>query len=336
MGSLDDFLNQWQRMAQLINKQLAPAINIHESLQRSFAPLLENQQIYQAIAVSVSTTQKVLEQAAAAFVSQQQSFQQMLASVVSQQQRYKDMLEALKPPDLSQLATQATEIQESIGRLVSPVLEELQRTFRELPPRTQEALLILGSHGWYMDMEMTFPGLWELKKALSEGNVEEAEKALVVHFENRLDKIEKSLIDKCPHRTHLRTAAFKAPRRQEYELSIPVLLAQTDGVCKETVSQYLFMRHNKKPRTAIYVEEIATDAFQAALLSPLAQTLPISASEHERPGDTDALNRHAVLHGDSLNYGSKVNSPKAISLINYVVHVLKEEPEPRIRGQHDY
>jgi hypothetical protein len=61
----------------------------------------------------------------------------------------------------------------------------------------------------------------------------------------------------------------------------------------------------------------------AALLSPLAQTLPIGASERQRNEEFIGLNRHMVLHGESLNYGNKINSLKAISLINYVAHVLK-------------
>ncbi len=91
------------------------------------------------------------------------------------------------------------------------------------------------------------------------------------------------------------------------------------------VNQYLFIKQNKKPRTAIYVEQIAADSYRAALLSPLAQTLPIGASKHKRPDGSDALNRHTVLHGDSLTYGSQTNSLKAVSLINYVAHVLKYE-----------
>ena len=47
-------------------------------------------------------------------------------------------------------------------------------------------------------------------------------------------------------------AAFNAHRRQEYELAIPVILAQTGGICKEVVNEYLFIKNNKKPGTAIY------------------------------------------------------------------------------------
>jgi len=81
------------------------------------------------------------------------------------------------------------------------------------------------------------------------------------------------------------------------------------------------MKSNRKPQTAIYVDQITNDTFMAAILSPLAEILPINASENERPRNFNGLNRHMVLHGESLDYGSKVNSLKAISLINYVIFV---------------
>lgn len=200
--------------------------------------------------------------------------------------------------------------------------EQLQETFQELPHRTEEALLLLGAHGWYVDLDMPLPGLWKLKRTLSEGKSKEVEKVLVGYFESKLDDIEDSIMKKFPKRGKVIGAAFNAHRREEYELSIPVFLAQADGICKEVVKQYLFMKQNKKPRTAIYVEQVASGMYGAALLSPLAQTLPIGASEYERPEDFNELNRHMVLHGESLDYGTKTNSLKAISLINYVVHVF--------------
>ncbi len=88
------------------------------------------------------------------------------------------------------------------------------------------------------------------------------------------------------------------------------------------MGQYLFMKKDKKPLTALYVEQALADSFQAALLSPLAQTLPINASEKDRPKGTDALNRHEVLHGIALDYDTAINSHKAVSLVNYVTSVV--------------
>ena len=88
---------------------------------------------------------------------------------------------------------------------------------------------MLGKHGWYVDLDMTLPALWALKQALSEGKSTEADEALIDYFESRLDGIEADLCRRYPHRARCIQPAFRAHKRGEYELVIPVLLAQADG-----------------------------------------------------------------------------------------------------------
>ena len=52
---------------------------------------------------------------------------------------------------------------------------------------------------------------------------------------------------------------------------------------------------------------------------------PLIMARNERPGDFTELNRHQVLHGEVVDYGTEENSLKAISLLNYCATVL---PEP--------
>ncbi len=211
------------------------------------------------------------------------------------------------------------ELNDSFG----PLLAIIQASFVTLPARTQSALILLGQHGWYFHSEMTFSDFWQLADDLKNGEVIETEKLLVEYFEERLSKIESFISTNYPHRSHLIRAAFDAHRRKDYALSIPVFLAQADGICQETISQSLFIKKDKKPSTALYVAKFESEVFMAALLSPLATTLTISLSEKERPKDFTGLNRHMVLHGESLDYDTKSNSVKAISLLNYIVYVLR-------------
>jgi len=234
-------------------------------------------------------------------------------------------LPRIATPDMSRLIAQTIGFQDAIHESLSRVFEQLRETFRDLPPRIQKALLVLGAHGWYLDLDMPLPGLWELEKGLLDGDVAEAEEALCGYFESRLDEIEESITARSPGRAHLVRAACGAHRRGEYALSIPVLLAQTDGICREVTKHYLFRRRDKRPQTAAYVEQVAADSLRAAILSPLAETLPISASERERQDGSYTLNRHEVFHGDCLDYGTRTNGLKAISLLNYVVTVLRDD-----------
>ena len=152
MDSLDAHFRQWQEIAERVQEQLAPALKAHEALHKSLEPIMEAQK----------------------------TFQKALEPILAQQEHWRGLVKSIQVPrfelpDLSHLTKQAAEFQRSIQGLISPAFEQLQKSFRALPPRTREALLLLGSHGWYLDLGMPLPGLWELKKALSEGNVREAE-----------------------------------------------------------------------------------------------------------------------------------------------------------------
>jgi hypothetical protein len=302
MTDFDEHLKAWREIGETVRKQLDGLGK--EALEPFFA-----------------AQEKYREAIRPFLVAQEQTAEAVRSLMIPNIDLSKLAFPQYKLPDLPCLQ-EALQLGRSLQDVIAPAFEKISESMRELPPRTQTALLALASHGWYLDFEWTMPQLWALEESLSNGDVEKAEKELLGHFEARLDQIESCLVEKFPHRARVIHPAFDAHRREEYELSIPVLLAQTDGICKEITAKYLFIRFNKKPEVASYVEDSITDAFAAALMSPLCKILPIAAPQSERPADTDLLNRHAVLHGESLNYGSKANSLRAISLINYVAQVL--------------
>jgi hypothetical protein len=208
-------------------------------------------------------------------------------------------------------------------------IKRLQEYFRNLPERTRIALLKLGEHGWYFDSRLSILEIQDLVDALYDGNVEEAENSLIKHFENNINEIEEDISKKFTLRETLIKAAFSAYRRQEYDLAIPVLLAQADGICKETTGKYFFMKEKSckkqkiaRPEIASHVDQMDENSYEAALHCALTKTLPINASTNERTEGFNTLNRHQVLHGESLDYGSKINGLKAISLINYLAWIV--------------
>lgn len=304
MDVLDKHLKQWKQISGRLQKQLASVLEMQKTIERSLRPVIE--------------LQKAIQSPLEPFLKEQKKLQKMFDGI---------KLLSYQLPNLPLYTKQIDQYQKALRSIISPAFKELQHSFKELPQKTQKALLLLAKQGWYLDFNMPLTGLWELKKAILDGDLTEAEDALIKYFEEQFEEIKKSITTQFPHRTHIISSALKAHLRGEYYLSIPVLLAQTDGICKELVSEYFFIKKDKKPRTAIYVEQIAVDTYKAALLSPLATSMPIGASEHEREEGFNLLNRHMVLHGESLNYGSKVNSLKALSLINYVSQALKQDTE---------
>ncbi|WP_424947266.1 hypothetical protein [Candidatus Spongiihabitans sp.] len=201
-------------------------------------------------------------------------------------------------------------------------VENQHRIYEEHFQSTGEASLLLAEHCWSFDLNMSVDMLQELKETTKE-DIVGIEYILMEYFEWRLDEIETSLITRFPHRADNIRSAFNAHRCGEYNLSVPAFLMQTDGVCKEMTGKNLFMKENKQPKIANYVAKRVKTKYMAALLGPLTITTPINASEHEREEGSNKLNRHTVMHGESLDYGTKANSLKALSLFNYASQVLE-------------
>ena len=202
-------------------------------------------------------------------------------------------------------------------------VENLHRTYEERSQSTEKASLLLAEHCWYFDFNMPMDMLQELKETILQGDIAEVEYALKEHFDGRLDEIEISLITQFPHRADKIRSAFNAHRWGEYNLSVPAFLIQTDGVCKEMTGKSFFMQKNRQPKIANYVEKRVKTKYMAALIGPLIITTQINASEHEREEGSNKLNRHTVMHGESLDDGTKANSLKALSLLNYASQVLE-------------
>lgn len=205
-------------------------------------------------------------------------------------------------------------------------LRRIEKLWTDLPPRTQRALSLLGHSGWYLDPDMPLQELWSVSDALEKGHGDDVDRFLAEYYDSALDGIETRLRRAYPDRARIVAAALGAPRRAEFELSVPVLLAQADGICQQATGVQLYRRRHGTPRTAQWVKESASDKFRRAMLQPLVEPLPISDSLKEAGFDAQ-LNRHSVLHGTNLEYATRNNSLRAESLLCYVGLVVAR-PEP--------
>lgn len=212
---------------------------------------------------------------------------------------------------------------------VEPVLSCLIDSFNRLPEALRRALTSLAQESWFISPDMSLAEPSDAAVLFMKGEQEAGNQHLAQYFENKLDEIERTLIETLPRRAALISLALAAHRRGEYALAIPLLLAQTDGVCLDLADGHLFQSERAKrkgvrarPETAAFVDKIENDVFWAALLSPLGQKIPINFSSSERGEGFEGLNRHLVMHGESLDYGTATNSLKCISLLSYAAWVL--------------
>lgn len=216
-----------------------------------------------------------------------------------------------------------------IDRLSQPLID-YTKAFEKLSINTREAILVLLEEGWYIDMNLPPRSFSNLADAFKEDDRSEVEELLCEYYEQELENIKLLVQTRHLNRYKILSSAIDAHRRSEYELSIPIILIQVDGICKEMTDNYLFMRPKgiKKPETALYVdqkiEEIAKDTMTAALLTPLETISPLIKNSRERDSSFNKMNRHTIMHGDSLDYNTRINSYKSISLLNYIIQIFKD------------
>lgn len=229
------------------------------------------------------------------------------------------------------LAEKRARIQESHFQITEThkrQLADFQRTIelsRKFNKDLKKGLVLLGQAGWYLDFETTSAEMWDFVYALEAGDVIEAQTKLVGHYQSRIKDIFSYVLKAFPNRSVIFEQAFGAHNRGKYSLSVPVILAQSDGICKEITGLELFKKKRGQPVTASLLEPYRENELRAAILYPLSIVLPISTSKSSSDKLVTHLNRHEVLHGLSVDYGTEINSLKAISLLYYIVRVLSPQ-----------
>ena len=215
-----------------------------------------------------------------------------------------------------------------VGAMLAKLVPNWQIILDQLDERERAALVTLVNQGWYSDHEFTIPQLFSMVNAIEEGLVKDVNEVLCDWYEERLRQIELDLSARHPHRARFFRDAFEAHKEEKYTLSVPVFLKQADGIFYELTGHQLYSRRKDKgiqKLTASLGSEAVTSG-RASVVHVLSQPLPISSSVSERRRAPDLLNRHAVLHGEDLNYDTRTQSCRAISLLNCVSWAFCKRP----------
>jgi hypothetical protein len=182
--------------------------------------------------------------------------------------------------------------------------------------KAPQSLRQLLQQGWYLPFYINEATINSLANDISNGNTYSADQFIMETFDQgSVVELEK-LTTRFPARAKAIIAAFDAHRRGEYYLSIPVFFAQTEGICKEIIGSRFFSVKKGKPTTTSWASAREQDDYVNLLLKPLVEIG--EARRIQEMGKPSGVNRHDVLHGDSLDYGTKVNSYKAFSLLTYI------------------
>lgn len=231
----------------------------------------------------------------------------------------------------------SSDISDAIASFLMAV-EEPRRIFRSFAERNAELFEALRSFdvvfpalvedmvspmvslGWYPDLEMPFATLSDVVDVFKTDPVS-AEKGYAAFLATELSTVQERLMLSCPSRRQLYEDGFDAHQQGLYFSSIPVFLAQAEGLVWERLGAVLYSRKKFRERMAELKNE--TWSLSQALMWPLLEPTDINKTAGERTKRFSGLNRHRVLHGEDITYGTKRNSLKAISHLLFVSDILK-------------
>jgi hypothetical protein len=211
---------------------------------------------------------------------------------------------------------------------LSKVFTEVATAFQKLPGEIRPAISSLANLGWFPSGEMGFSEIHAFRVLCDSGDKAAVDTAMIEWLQGELEQIQMRASNRFPNRSHILASAFKAHRAGQYELSIPVLMAQVEGMCLEVVGTKLFSTKNGIPATRAATDRFSQIALSDALLLPFRESNGFTASEATRHQWPDTPNRHEILHGIATDYGTRTNSFKTISLMEYFVTFVAPRFDP--------
>ncbi len=185
----------------------------------------------------------------------------------------------------------------------------------------RRGLVALAELGWFPDSAMP-SHLLAWVGSDPEPDSGEINEALVEHFEDNLYGIEEELVRAYPERRQEIRESFGAHREEWYTLSTRSFFALADGIWEQECDRSLFSEGGPNAAVAHLSDARERGESDDPLWLPLSIDAPLWRSKKKRDPEFNGLNRHEVMHGESTDYGTRLNSLKAMSLAAYVYSIL--------------
>jgi hypothetical protein len=220
-----------------------------------------------------------------------------------------------------------------LERLRGPIAEA-----RELLTTMAAAIPLFAPLGWAPSSRA---GVDLYKQALavhySTGSLDDAEQRLVDGW-NGADRLLHALMplqgigagheerqDISAERWRLVKKALKHHENGDYEASVPIVLAQVDGICLDLTNSQGSFFGKKKGSHFIDTRTIA------GMPEGLEHLRPYFSEDMRQSGATGRLSRHGILHGRELGYDTRINSTKVFVLLLAVMEWAQAEAHGLVR-----
>lgn len=189
------------------------------------------------------------------------------------------------------------------------------------------AALTLAQEGWFVDLEVP-PRVALYWARLSPDYPSDGPLfSIEDYYQQRRAAIEANLVATYPQRARFLQSAFRAHDAKDYAASVVLFLVQADGISHDSFGGELYRNPSKSISVQHKLKQRTGDWVWDAALAPLRAALPLALSALPGPGK---FNRHLILHGKSLDYATRENSLRGISLVSYLQAMAEYERQHQL------
>ena len=139
--------------------------------------------------------------------------------------------------------------------------------------------------------------------------INKANKFLIDYFKKEIESIKSKLTNDYPERKTICLEGFKAHKKKMFYASTILFLSQADGITNSQIFMGSKFREFKKKNK------------EHSLVNIFDNENPLTVyyrKESHNSNYNSGLNRHGTVHGLSLDFGTELNSYKAISLLSFI------------------
>ena len=220
----------------------------------------------------------------------------------------------------SQLAEEFTKWVETVDW--KAIHERVEYLANDLPNDIEGESVKLMNRGWFVwFLDGYMDDLVEKMKSLINKSEEDQDQHMAQYVAENLRKFKDELLSSYPSRKGQIEDGFSTHESGAYFSSIPTMLALSEGIGRDLYPGIgLFAKQQRKPKTNDIFDSVSSlEVFEEAVLKPLRVASDVTKTINNPTNEEKKLfNRHLIMHGNSDQYGSKMNSLKAISLVFFV------------------
>lgn len=179
-------------------------------------------------------------------------------------------------------------------------------------------LVKLSQLGWYIDENISLLQIIEMGKLADQNRIVSINNFFKNYYTNRINEIIEKQIANFSERAPIIEEARKAHDSKLFFSSTSLFLSQSDGICN---GELFKTRKDKISIKEFLSEKYSSFSTMLKLLEVITQESAIDVYHPHKSKYSSTLNRHGVFHGYDINYGTELNSLKALSLFSFITSV---------------